>query len=554
MPMERPKFRVKSDGSWQQISGPAPRVNVSDLAAYGGQTGYAPAQNSIFDGGKFPGGFGETQLFSLDYWTLRERSVQLYTENLYARGLIRRLVTNEINTGLAPEAAPAGEVLGIDEDELNDWSEHTETRFGLYAQSPLMCDWYKARSFGALQRLARTEAYVSGDVLVVQRYNRRTGTPATQLVSGSRVRTPLLDDPRIRKGHTVSHGVELDAQGRHVAYWITGDEFGEFRRLPAYGERSGRRLAWLVYGTDQRLGDVRGTPLLSLVLQSLKEIDRYRDSTQRKAVINSMLALFIKKTQDKMGTLPVSRSAVRRDSVDVEDSDGTTRGFKMDSLIPGVVLQELQTGEEPVGFHNQGVDEKFGAFEEAIIRAIAWANEVPPEILMLSFSNNYSASQAAINEFKIYINRVWSEWGESFCAPIYQEWLTAEVLAQKIEAPGLLDALRDAGQYDTRAAWFQTDWYGSIKPSTDMLKSAKGSQLLVANAWSTNAREARVSTGTKFSRNAARLKRENQLIADMHRPRAEFAKEFGEKAAAAAFGPAVSAVTADELAEAVTNE
>ncbi len=48
-----------------------------------------------------------------------------------------------------------------------------------------------------------------------------------------------------------------------------------------------------------------------------------------------------------------------------------------------------------------------------------------------------------------------------------------------------------------------------------MLKQAKGSQLLTKNGWSTNAREARATTGTKFSKNVKRLTRENQQKAEM---------------------------------------
>ena len=164
--------------------------------------------------------------------------------------------------------------------------------------------------------------------------------------------------------------------GRQVAYWIV-QENGENKRLPAFGEKSGRRIAWLVYGTERRLGEVRGTPLLSLVLQSLKEIDRYRDSTQRKAVINSILAMFIEKSDDKPGTLPMQGGAVRNDKVDVVDGDGTNRDFKLSSQIPGLVMQELQTGEKPVAFRSQGTEESFGIFESAVMQAVAWAHEVP---------------------------------------------------------------------------------------------------------------------------------------------------------------------------------
>ncbi len=503
------------------VPSPAPEPSAS-----AGQTHTSPWQHSVFDGGKFSGGFGATQIWQVDYWTLRARSVQLFTENLYARGLIRRLVTNEINTGLTPEACPDEDIIGVAEDSLNMWTETVENRFGLWGKNPLVCDWKHQSTFGAIQRAARAEALISGDVLVVIRQSRRTGLPMVQLVSGADVRTPFGGQENLRDGHTISHGVEQDAASRVVAYWINQAEGGT-QRLAAFGQRSGRRIAWLVYGTDKRLDDIRGQPILSIVLQSLKEIDRYRDSAQRKAAINSILAMFIKKDKDKMGTNPLRGGATRLGTATHVDQNGIPRTFNIADQIPGLVMEELQVGEEPVGFSSQGTDVNFGVFEEAIIQGVAWANEIPPEILTLSFSNNYSASQAAINEFKIYLNKVWSDWGETFCTPIYVEWLLSEVLLQKVTAPGLLEAWRDPKAYDVFGAWIATDWYGSIKPSTDMLKQAKGSKMLVEQGWSTNAREARMTTGTKFSKNMKRLKRENQQKVEAALPLAEFEREFG---------------------------
>lgn len=505
-------------------------VDNLDPFAYAGQTGASPWENSIYDGGKFFGGFGATQIQDVDYWTLRARSTQLFNENLYARGIIRRLVTNEINTGLAPEACPDEGIIGVPEESLNDWTETVETRFGIWAKGPELCDWKKKSTFGAIQRAARMEALISGDVLVVVRQSQQTKLPMVQLISGSKVRTPLGGTSNLRKGHKIRHGVELDSVGRVVAHWIKQDDGGS-KRIPAVGEKSGRKISWLVYGTDKRLDDLRGQPLLSIVMQSLKEIDRYRDSVQRKAVINSILAMFIKKGEDKMGTLPVTGGAVRRDQATTTDSDGTKRNFNIANQIPGLVMEELQTGEEPVSFGSNGTDVNFGTFEEAIIQAVAWTLEIPPEVLRLSFSNNYSASQAAINEFKIAINRTWGDFGETFCTPIYVEWLLSETLLQKITAPGLLQSWRNPNEYDVFGAWTATDWYGSIKPSTDMLKQAKGSKILVEEGWSTNAREARITTGTKFTKNVKRLKRENELKVEAARPIAEFKQEFGEDVA-----------------------
>lgn len=532
----KPRFRMQDDGTFEHVSGALP-VSVDDLqpTAYSGQVASSPWENSLFDGGKFAGGFGATQIQDVDYWTLRARSAQLFNENLYARGIIRRLVTNEINVGLAPEACPDESIIGVADESLNDWTEEVETRFGIWGKGPELCDWKKKSTFGAIQRAARMEALVSGDVLVVVRQSPQTKLPMVQLISGSKVRTPLGDGGNLRKGHKIRHGVEIDKLGRVVAHWINQDDGGS-KRIPAVGEKSGRKISWLVYGTDKRLDDLRGQPLLAIVMQSLKEIDRYRDSTQRKAVINSIMAMFIKKTEDKMGTLPITGGAVKRGQATTTDSDGSKRNFNIASQIPGLVLEELQTGEEPVHVGGQGTDVNFGTFEEAIIQAVAWTLEIPPEVLRLSFSNNYSASQAAINEFKIAINRTWGDFGETFCTPIYIEWLLSETLLQKINAPGLLQSWRNPNEYDIFGAWTATEWYGSIKPSTDMLKQAKGSKILTDEGWSTNAREARITTGTKFSKNIKRLKRENELKVEAARPIAEFKQEFGEDVATEAIG------------------
>lgn len=498
-----------------------PRTELTPSAA--SSSGFSQVSDEYHDGDKFFGGFGATKLFTMDYWTLRQRSDQLFRENLYARGLIRRLITNEINTGLTPEASPDELIIGLREDSLNDWTEEVENRFGIWGNDPTQCDYRQASTFGAIQRAARMEALISGDVLVVLRPSPATNLPTVQLISGSKVQTPFEESER-----DIRHGVEFDKLGRVVAYWVKQDSDGQPKRMPANGARTGRPVAWLVFGTEKRLDDVRGEPLLSLVLQSLKEIDRYRDSTQRKAVVNSIAAMFIKKTEDKQGTRPITAGASRRVSATATDDDGSQRNLSITRQLPGLVLEELQMGEEPVLLGGQGTDVNFGTFEQSIIQAVAWANEIPPEILTLAFSSNYSASQAAINEFKIYLNKVWSEWGGRFCQPIYVDWMLSEVLRGKVRAPGLLDAWRDPQSRDVFGAWVSTDWYGSIKPSMDMLKQAKGSRLLVNDGWSNNAREARTLTGTKFSKNMKRIERENAMKAKAARPLAEFEQEFGK--------------------------
>lgn len=498
-----------------------------------------------WNGSKFPGGFGPTDIFTTDYWTLRQRSAQLFKQVPYARGLIRRMLVNEINTGLHLECTPQEKVLGRAEDSLSDWSEDVENRFALWGADAWLCDHTEQSTWGSLQAQARLEALVAGDVLVVLRQYQPTGLPRVQLVNAAAVQTPY-GRARLRGGHRIVHGVELDAQDRQVAYWVSQRD-GTSKRLPAYGEKSGRRIAWLVYGCERRLDEVRGEPLLSIILQSLREIDRYRDSIQRKALILSMLAAFIKKSEDKPGTMPITGGAVRRSIETVQESGGRQRQFKNAELMPGLFIEELQQGEEPVAFQSNGTYEKFGEFEAAILQAVAWSNNMPPEVLQLSFRNNYSASQAAINEYKMALNMLRTAFGECFCTPIYQEWLLASALTRKISAPELVESWRDVAAYDVYGAWVSCDWAGQIKPAVDLSKLVAGYVQMVDVGAITRDRMARELTGTKFSHNVKKLKRENEQLAEAMRPVLELQAAMERKARPA---PANGADEDDEEKEA----
>ena len=499
-----------------------PSVHVDDMAPWAGggsRLFNAPYEYSHFDGDKFFGGFGHTQIQLVDYWSLRNRSAQLFNENLYARGIIRRLINNEINTGLCLESTPDEAVLGLPDDALGDWSEDVETRFNLWARSERVCDYMQQDSFSSIQRAARVEALVTGDCLVVLRQTNITRLPSVQLISGNKVQTPLGSGAEKQvTGNRIRYGVETDPAGRHVAYHVIDDR-GVTSRIAAYGEQSGRRVAWLVYGTEKRLDDVRGQPLLALVLQSLKEIDRYRDSAQRKAVVNSFLAMFISKTQDKQGTRPITGGAIRRDRITTDpvgnEASQRVREYDIASHIPGLVIEELQVGEEPKAFGSAGTDTDLGTFESIILQGVSWALEIPPEILTLSFNSNYSASQAAINELKLYQNRVRTDFGDHFCQPIYQEWFLSEVLNGTVQAEGFLAAWRDPMQFDAHAAWLVSDWSGAIKLSTDILKQANGYKVLNEMGWITNERASRELTGTKYRKNIKRIKREQELRAEL---------------------------------------
>jgi len=256
--------------------------------------------------------------------------------------------------------------------------------------------------------------------------------------------------------------------------------------------------------------------------------------------------MYIKKNEDKPSSLPVSGGAVRRGTETETATDGTSRRFRTADQIPGLVMEELQHGEEPHGFPSNGTDERFSEFENAVVSAIAWANEVPPNILRLGFSHNYSASQGEINEFRMYLNRIRSDFGASFCQPVYVEWLISEALSKRIDAPGLLDANRSGTRHDIFGAWTACEWSGAIKPSTDLLKQGRGYEVSIAKGLITNQRVSRELHGMKYSRNMRILRKENEQFAEAMAPLAEFRQQYAQEAP--------EGMGADMIAETVRTE
>lgn len=487
-------------------------ISVSDMQPRAGIVEPPDPEVGTWAGDKYYGGFGATQIYEVDYWTLRARSAQLYRENLYCRGLIRRLVTNIINTGISVESTPNEAILGLPEDSLQEWSENVETLFEIWANNPLLCDFRGKSTFWQLQRASKSESLVEGDMLVTVPISATTGLPQIHLINGSLVQTPLRDIP---EGKTIEHGVELDKDGRHVAYWVDQDD-GTSKRIPAWGPKSKRRVAWLIYGCDKRYDDVRGEPLLSLVLQQTKELDRNRDAVLRKATINNILAMVVEKELPTPGSRPVTGMGIQRTEVTANDTTNSNRKFSVSESVPGVYVDELAPGEKIKVHSNQANDINFGAFEESILNAIAWAHEIPPSILKLMFSSNYSASQGESNELKLYLNKDRSNDADQFYKLVYQEYFISSVLLKKIEARGFLEAWRDPTKYDIFGAWIASDWSGAIKPTVDPVKQVNGYILMVEHGWITNARASKELTGTKYSKNIRRLRSENAQKAEIN--------------------------------------
>ena len=444
--------------------------------------------------------------------TLRVRSRDLYMGVPTATGALKSYRTNVVGSGLTPKPVIDGEALHLTEQQADAIEKQISREFALWADSTA-CDAERLSSFYELQQLAFLNWLMSGDVFALLQSKTRAGTPYSTcvlLVEADRVCTPgdylgqeiSLDDK-------ILGGVEVDESGEVVAYHICKRHPLSYRgalyvggnewvRVEAYGKESGRRNVLHVM-TRERIGARRGVPMLSPVIEALKQLGRYTDAELVAAVVNGYMAVFIE-TTEASDERPLAEMAPEGAKVDAGDSNSIELGNgSIIDLAPGEKANAVSPGRP---------NSNFDGFVSSIALQIGTALELPYEVLMKKFNASYSASRAALLEaWKAFSE--WRDWlTEKFCQPIYEEWLAEAVARGRVYAPGFFaDPL-------IRKSYCNAQWYGPTQGQLDPVKEVEAANKRVAYGFSTRAKEAMELTGTDFRENIRIAKRENEMMAE----------------------------------------
>ncbi len=499
----------------------------------GGSFGFIDlfAAASGYGGDKFNTGFGITKDFQVvNLKLLQFRSIQLIRENLYANALFSRLETAVINKGLTLNSAPMFDILGpkfnLSDEDLRKWSRNVEARFLAWSRDNSLVSWNKQYDFSKIQRLAYHTAHLSGDCLVIITLNK-SGLPVIKLVDGFHVSNPFK---RPNTGNRIVHGVEIDKNGNEVAYWVekganpdnlkpqqlSATSLLGHVRVPAFARGKRRRRAWLIKLTQQRIDDVRGMPLLALILQNINEIGKYMDSEQRAALVNSYLAM-TRNRDPKQGA--AAGGFRRRSPLRVTQKETETAGtVQFEQQQPGLFLANLAQDEKVESFDTKRPNDNFGSFLEASLKPVAYANEIPPEKFFMEYGNNFSASRQADLDFKSVADKKGFDFARQLNDPVYVELLTGEVLNGSIVAPGYVNSLMSLGFYDVRNAWQYAIWRGLPQTSVDIKKMVQALDLVEQKSWMTNEAISEQYFKTDFFDNVRRQKTENELRAAARAP------------------------------------
>lgn len=453
---------------------------------------------------------------------LRQRSRDAYMGIPTAAAALKTMRTNVVAGGLMPAPQIDGDFLGLGAAEMEKLQAQIVREFALWADTPL-CDADRVDNFYQLQQLAFLSYLMNGDTISLLPVKQQAGQPyglRVRLVEADRVCSPDEHDrlmPCVVQSyrvHNIVQGVETDADGMVVAYWVCNrhplgsnsavDAEGiQWTRVEAYGEKTGRRNVIHLMNRE-RVGQRRGVPILAPVLESLKQLGRYTDAEITAAVISAMFTVFVKSENPTDGR-PFGEMIPPDELIDSADQSSIELG-------PGAII-DLNPGEEVQFADPKHPNTGYDTFTNAMIKQIGAALEIPPEVMLKQFSTSYSAARGALNEFwrTCGMQRDW--FTDGFCQPIYEEWFAEAVARGRIQAPGFFS------DPAIRKAYTACSWNGPARTNLNPVQEVDAAVKRVDAGFSTAQEETAQMTGGDYNRNIkqrvmeATLKREVDAIA-----------------------------------------
>lgn len=395
-----------------------------------------------------------------DLPTLRDSSSALIRDNPLACGAINTNVTSVVGTGLKVKPSINREYLNLTEEQADAWENRAKFEFNVVAKS---IDYNGKHDFWEQQDLVFRSSLEKGDSFALITNKERKDLPysvAVQLVEAERVSNPnnRRDSDQLIQGVSVDRygtPTHINIRTKHPGSGISKER--RWRKISFRSEKGNLNVLHVV--RHLRIGQTRGIPYLTPVIEALKQVGTYTDAELMAAVIGGMYTVFIKsETDDDLDDMEGNEGSVSSEDLgDYELGNGAIVGL---------------AENESIDIANPGrPNVAFDPFVLAVLRQVGVALELPFELLIKHFTASYSAAQAAMLEARRYFTcrRTWLV--RRFCQPIYEAVIDEAVALGRLHAPGYF-----ADPF-VRQAYLGTIWIGDAYGHIDTRKAAEGEKV-----------------------------------------------------------------------------
>jgi lambda family phage portal protein len=347
---------------------------------------------------------------------LRDNARDLVRNNPYAESAVATIADHTVGWGIVAKPAKGTPVLAA--------GRFTQA-WKAWAETPA-CDSEGRLDFPGLQKLVMRAVAESGEVLIRRRWRRPEDTlplPLQLQILEADYLDALKDGLVTPGGGSIVQGVEYDAIGRRVAYWLFREHPGSsFVGLRASGAGQSVRVPAseiLHVFKPGRPGQTRGPSWFAPVLLRLKDHDEYEDAALMKQKIAACLAVL---TTDVDGTTP---------PLGVTDAAQPT----WDTLEPGMI-SNLPPGRSVTVVEPPSVSEH-AAYSQTVLRAIASGLGVTYEDITGDYSQMpFSAARMSrIRHWARVEDWRWRMLIPQFCDPVWSWAVEAARVAAIIRDP-----------------------------------------------------------------------------------------------------------------------
>lgn len=429
---------------------------------------------SSFDGEQELGAFNFSgYVYDVDYYELAKRAYTLVTINEFAKIMVARLTEFVIGTGLRLHPTPLKGLLKrmfrINLPE--DFAKNIQELWSLI-ESDKNISITKDQNIHALAKTVFYNGIIAGDVLVIKRI--KNGFLEYQIINGLAVQSfKTVSD----SGNKIVDGVEIDENEKPLGYYIQNKN-GKEEYVKARDSK-GRLIAWLVPCGIKRLNSTRSYSILGCIMQKLNKIGQYSNSEVMAAETNAKFAAWVEQDKDSSGVNPIkSIPSVARmlenqgvsGSTEAQTDTASVERFKnsLKRIASGLFIH-MPKGQKLNSFDTKRPNINYTAFVDGSMKYNCASSGVPFEVALMQFSNNFSASRAALKMFEVILlnNRQFTI-VDYFYQIIYEQHFELECLKGNIQAPKYLELKNDDGYLDN--AYTKARFVGIKIPHIDEVK------------------------------------------------------------------------------------
>lgn len=423
--------------------------------------------------------------------TIRARARDLVRNNAYARGIIRAKVRNVVGAGVRPQAR----VKSTDGEENETFNELVEK---LWDRFQRQVDVTGRQTFYEMQQTIVSEVAEAGEVLVkfVRSSDPSRVVPfALELIDIDRLSDDQLQINQ-ENGNEIRRGVEIDASGKTVAYWLYPYHPNDLNTLHVTADRQPAEDFIHLFRTD-RVGQTRGISDFAPVVRWLKSLDKYMDNEMTSSTISSCFSAVIKSLSGG-----ADGGILGESTDDGQDQNGN----KFEYLEPGLVAR-LFPGEEiqvvdPGRHQTEAI-----AWITLMLRSMGVGTGLSYERLTRDYSQtNYSSNRASDLEDRREF-RMEQQWLiDHFCIPVWERFLSLAVAIELPEMPTPFEFIADFQRW-TEHEWQPPGWEW-VDPQKEVTAIEKAVQMNLT----TLAKETLKRDGGDYRSNIRQRGKEKKLI------------------------------------------